>query len=179
MFFEILKNAVAIISSLGAAGAVIFGLSNFFGKLWANRFMEKEKVTFQKDLEEFKSNLQYRFNSQIEEQKRELDLRFQNELRQLRKRGSLYEELSISLEELFAKEDDELSTVLNKMFGLLALYAPDDVYLSLKTSLEGYVVPKDAKPKIYYALRKSIMGDDTKLSEKDFIKHINVYRQED
>lgn len=38
-------------------GAIILALSSFFGKMWANKILEKQKAEFQKDIEEYKNAL--------------------------------------------------------------------------------------------------------------------------
>jgi hypothetical protein len=56
-----LKDAVeigaAVIASLGGGGAIVFGLSTFLGKLWADRALEREKHHYAEILQEAKTNL--------------------------------------------------------------------------------------------------------------------------
>lgn len=107
--------------------------------------------------------------------KSELNLSYEHSLSLQDRRRKLYEEFSDSLEEMFeTKDENKLSLKMNKLFGLLALYAPDDVYKSLKSSLEGDVIPNEVKPIVYSALRKSLFGADTKLKDEDLIKHITA-----
>lgn len=54
---EVLSIASTIILSLGGSGAIIIGLSNWLGKIWANRILEKEKHKYTKELEEYKNTL--------------------------------------------------------------------------------------------------------------------------
>lgn len=66
----VLKFVTASIASIGAGGAVIFALSSWLGKVWANRILSNEK---------------HKLESELEKTKRELDvikettLRFQND----------------------------------------------------------------------------------------------------
>lgn len=66
---EIFKIAAAIIFSFGSAGAIIFSLATWLGKVWANRIFEQDrakyageiekiKVDFQKELEGYKGQLE-------------------------------------------------------------------------------------------------------------------------
>ena len=48
---DIISIAAAILGSVGAAGAIILGLSNWLGKVWANRLIEKDKLIASKDME--------------------------------------------------------------------------------------------------------------------------------
>lgn len=54
---DILKIVAAAIASVGGAGAIIWALSSFFGKMWANKILEKQKAEYQKDIEEYKNAL--------------------------------------------------------------------------------------------------------------------------
>jgi hypothetical protein len=44
-FLDVVKLAGAIMTSLGGAGAILFGLSGFLGKLWADRAIEDQSWT--------------------------------------------------------------------------------------------------------------------------------------
>lgn len=50
--------AAAIIASLGGGGALVFGLSSYLGKLWADRALEKERHKYAGILEAAKSELE-------------------------------------------------------------------------------------------------------------------------
>jgi len=54
---DIFKVAAAVIISTGGAGAILFGLSSWLGKVWANRILENEKAKHRVELEEFKAQL--------------------------------------------------------------------------------------------------------------------------
>ncbi|WP_200763777.1 hypothetical protein [Nitrosophilus alvini] len=66
----VFKFVTAFVTSIGAGGAIIFALSSWLGKLWANRILSSEK---------------HKLESELERTKRELDiikettLRFQND----------------------------------------------------------------------------------------------------
>lgn len=54
---EIFETAFAIIVSFGGAGAIVFALSSWLGKVWANRILEEEKKEHQKEIDDYKSRL--------------------------------------------------------------------------------------------------------------------------
>jgi hypothetical protein len=66
----VLKFVTASVASIGAGGAIIFAMSNWLGKVWANRILSTER---------------HKLESELEKTKRELDiikettLRYQNE----------------------------------------------------------------------------------------------------
>lgn len=55
---DVFKVIFSMLASVGAASLIIFGLSNWLGKVWANRILEKEKSRYQKDIEKYKSELE-------------------------------------------------------------------------------------------------------------------------
>ncbi|WP_148282299.1 hypothetical protein [Corallococcus coralloides] len=47
---ELWNLVSAVLLSVGGAGALIFGLSSWLGKVWANRILEREKLAIQREL---------------------------------------------------------------------------------------------------------------------------------
>lgn len=54
---ELAEIVVSVLLSLRGGGAIVLGLSNWLGKVWAERLMEREKSRYQKELEDFKAKL--------------------------------------------------------------------------------------------------------------------------
>lgn len=54
---EIFKISGAILASVGGAAAIIFALSTWLGKVWANRILEKDKLAYSSELEHIKNQL--------------------------------------------------------------------------------------------------------------------------
>jgi hypothetical protein len=54
---DILELAGAILLSLGGAAALLAGLSNWLGKLWAKRILEREQFSRTKELEVMKAQI--------------------------------------------------------------------------------------------------------------------------
>lgn len=54
---EIFKIAGAILISFGGSGAILFVLSSWLGKVWANRILETEKKNLTIEIEEYKNKL--------------------------------------------------------------------------------------------------------------------------
>ena len=143
-----------VIASAATSGLIIWLFKSWIGE----RLKQSIKSEYDQKIENFKIQLKIEFDDEVRKRK-------------------LYEDLSNSIEDIFGDEDREsinYSLALNKLFGLLALYAPDDVYISLKNSLEGVVMPGDVKPIIYEALRKDLLKSSTKLTSTDLIKHFEA-----
>ena len=51
------KIALTVLASLGGGGAIVLGMSNWLGKIWADRLMQKEKAHYESQLEDFKARL--------------------------------------------------------------------------------------------------------------------------
>lgn len=58
MIKEAFEIAGAVILSLGGGSAIVWGLSSWLGKVWANRILESEKVKYSKQIEEYKAELE-------------------------------------------------------------------------------------------------------------------------
>ncbi len=55
---QVFEVAAAMLASLGGGTAILFGLSSWSGKIWANRILEKEKAEHNKEIENYKSELE-------------------------------------------------------------------------------------------------------------------------
>lgn len=156
-----LETVLIFLSGSGVLGLI------FWAAVWLVK--ESTKKLLESELERHKNTL----SQELELYKREIDLEFQKKLNLQNRRHELFEQFSTSIENMFGKDDGDLSLELNKLYGLLALYAPDDVYLSIKNTLEGQAVrAQDAKPIIYAALRNNLFGTNTNLAVADFHKHV-------
>lgn len=163
-----------IILATGLATAVLFALSSLLGKIWANRIMQKEIHELNKNLELFKLKLNSEVALNLEEYKKELEIKF-NDKSQRRK---VYEELSSLIEEILLLEPNiDCALKINKIFGLLAIYAPDDVYLNVKNAIpcDKYVDVTELRPALYCALRKDIFQNDTSIVQKDIAVHFSKF----
>lgn len=54
---EILKIVLGITSSIGGIGLIIIGLSKYLGKIFADKYIEKIKKDFEKEVEDHKTKL--------------------------------------------------------------------------------------------------------------------------
>lgn len=66
---ELLKIITSIIVGLGGGATIIYKLSSYLGKLWSERFMQKKKQEFEKELEAYKKDL----SLEVEEYKTKAD----------------------------------------------------------------------------------------------------------
>lgn len=54
---EIIEVAGVILATLGSGGVIVFALSSWLGKVWANRLMAREILQHSKDLETLRNEL--------------------------------------------------------------------------------------------------------------------------
>lgn len=50
--------ALAVLASLGGGGAIVFGLSSWLGKVWANRILESDRRRYSEELERLRGQLE-------------------------------------------------------------------------------------------------------------------------
>lgn len=86
---DILKISAFILVSLGSSGAIILGLANWQGKVWANRILESERAKNRTELEREKST----HKSELERIKADLQL----ELEYLSRKRDIYTKLAVNM----------------------------------------------------------------------------------
>ncbi len=59
---QIWSVAFAVLVSLGGGAAIVFGMSSWLGKVWANRILEGEKAKYQAEFARLKSDLDKRIH---------------------------------------------------------------------------------------------------------------------
>jgi hypothetical protein len=55
---EVWQITAAVLAALGGGGAIVFALSSFLGKVWANRILEHDRVKYQTELERLKNQME-------------------------------------------------------------------------------------------------------------------------
>ncbi len=108
MSWDIVFKIVALaLLSVGSAGAIIFFLSSWLGKIWANRILEQDKAKYNREIEGLKNE----FNRELEYYKGQIELSKQALSRYSKHQFNLYRELWTSLSELKISAD----TLWNKV----------------------------------------------------------------
>ena len=54
---DALKIGTAVVTSLGGGGLIVFALSGWLGKVWADRLMERERQTYATELDRLRDSL--------------------------------------------------------------------------------------------------------------------------
>jgi cell division protein FtsB len=140
---EILKVGMAIIGSSGLAGMVIFGLSNWLGKLWANRLMENEKAAHQRELEKLRAELQQANEKDVSKLKSELEIYKEKHLKGHEDKITIYRMVADTVAEILGDFDrlsyeqkplnqnpdgfDKFNRNRMKVYGYISMFAPQEV----------------------------------------------------
>ncbi len=139
---EYLKIGATIIAALGGSGAIILGLSNYLGKIWANRLMVKEKAEHDRELEKLRTELHQESQQHLAKLNSEIEIYKQTQLREHNDKLLIYR-ATIDLvatmlakvemivlrnkQQLTAQEAEQFETERLKIYGYLAMIAPQEV----------------------------------------------------
>lgn len=139
---EYLSIGATIIASLGGSGAIILGLSNYLGKIWASSLMAKEKADHEQKLEQLRIKLQKENQLHLAELNHNLEIYKQTHLREHGDKLAIYR-ATIDLvatmlskvemimlrnkKELSPEEQEQFETERLKIYGYLAMIAPQEV----------------------------------------------------
>ncbi|MGR2665827.1 hypothetical protein [Vibrio campbellii] len=139
---EYLKIGATIIATLGGSGAIILGLSNYLGKIWANRLMVKEKAEHDRELEKLRTELHQESQQNLAKLNSEIEIYKQTQLREHNDKLLIYR-ATIDLvatmlakvemivlrnkQQLTAQEAEQFETERLKIYGYLAMIAPQEV----------------------------------------------------
>jgi hypothetical protein len=87
---EIATIGASIIASLGGGAAIVFGLSNWLGKVWAERLMQKERQEYAIQLEHLRSSLKLASEEQLASLRSQLDIAKETYVREHLDRVMIY-----------------------------------------------------------------------------------------
>jgi hypothetical protein len=73
-FEDTIKIATAILFSLGGGGVIVLALSNWLGKVWAERVMVQERAKFERELTELRLKLERDNQENISKLRTELEI---------------------------------------------------------------------------------------------------------
>lgn len=168
---EIFQTIFAVIVSVGGAGAIILKLSSYLGELWAKKYLESIKKEYQKEIEDYKS---------------QLDMLKETSSRYLGKQFELYNHLWHSLyalrstadvlwEEANEKKLLKFSQQLKKTMDEVEksyLFIEESHYLELKDLLKQFSDYQFGKTKLIQPYKQRI-----KLNQQEVIQGIDHNRE--
>jgi len=134
---DVIKIATAVIVSLGGGGIIVLNLSKFLGDLFAKKYEEKVKATFQNDINQFQSHLDILKQTTIRYSDKQFELYHflwssLNDLKILA--DDLWSEANSSRMEKFIKQLKKTTIDVEKA----ALFIEDDHYMELSKLLNQF-----------------------------------------
>ena len=139
---EYLKIGATIIAALSGSGAIILGLANYLGKIWANRLMVKEKAEHDRELEKLRTELHQESQQNLAKLNSEIEVYKKTQLREHNDKLLIYR-ATIDLvatmlakvemivlrnkQQLTAQEAEQFETERLQIYGYLAMIAPQEV----------------------------------------------------
>ena len=141
MLTEVLGVASAILASVGSAGAIVWGLSSYLGKVWAGRLMAKEQAAHERDLAELRNRLEGQTKQALAAMETDLSIFKDKHLRGFHDKVSTYRIVIDLVSEVLGDFDlweetkqplpaarkDAANRARIKAYGYLALLAPQPV----------------------------------------------------
>ena len=139
---EYLKVVATVIGSLGGGSVIIFGLANYLGKVWAVRLMNKEMAQHSLALEKLRNKLQLDSQQYLAKLNSDIDFYKQTQLKEHSDKLLIYRATIDLVAVMLAKvdmivlqrkqklnpeEEEQFDTERLKIYGYLAMIAPQDV----------------------------------------------------
>lgn len=149
---EMFNLALTILGSIGAAGVIVFALSNWLGKVWANRLMDNErhkhqielaKITtdFEKENQKVLADIKHQQEQSIELVKLDLNIFKEKHLKGFNDKIQIYRLMIDIIAEVLGDFDsftttgkpfpqvrfDALNRARIRMYGYIGMIAPQSV----------------------------------------------------
>jgi hypothetical protein len=168
-FSDIFKLAASILVSTGIASVIIFGMSNWLGKVWANRILEREKNKFRQELEELRVKLKHESEEKLSTLECELGIFREKFLKTHQDKLQIYRLIVDIVSSFlgnfqaymvgkFPREEAEIQVlVFNKerlkAYGYLSMLAPQKVMDSYDSLVDELLNMLDGKPYDWPSIR--------------------------
>jgi hypothetical protein len=140
---DILAISASVLVSLGGGALIVFALSSWLGKVWANRIMADDQAAHARSLEQLRSKLEAERALDLEQLKRQLDVSATTHLRELQDKLAIYRLATDLISEILADFDrmrnervlppdaksrsDAFNRGRMKAYGYMAMLAPQPV----------------------------------------------------
>lgn len=135
--------ATAVLVSLGGGGAIVFGLSSWLGKVWADRLMQREAQAHSAELEQLRDRLRRETDAELEQLRRRWEVGVQTHLREVSEKVVIYRSAIDLIAEVLGDFDlatragarsgttaerlDQFNRQRMKAYGYMAMLAPQSL----------------------------------------------------
>jgi hypothetical protein len=140
---DALEIGSVVIASLGGGALLIFSMSNWLGRVWADKLMQAERARHDADLEQLRAQLHTETSNEIELVKRRLDIATMSHLREVQEKVAIYRSVVDLVAEMLGDFDrahldekafpdaqeryDRFNKGRMKAYGYMAMFAPQPV----------------------------------------------------
>lgn len=150
---EVANIALTIIASIGTAGLILLGLSNWLGKVWANRLMESERHKHEEALSELRAKLEHSNQQSIEWFKSDLNIFKEKHLKGFHDKIQVYRLMIDIISDILGDYDsfvftgqplprerlDALNRARIRVYGYIGMIAPQSV-MDAQDKLIDYLI---------------------------------------
>jgi hypothetical protein len=135
--------ALVVVSAIGGGGLIVFGLSSFLGKVWADRLMLKQSAEHDRSLQELRTRLERNANADLELLRRQLEITTTTHLRETTDKLTIYRAVVDLVADVLGDFDqfsrqgaplpdglqrlDRFNRQRLKIYGYMAMLAPQSV----------------------------------------------------
>jgi hypothetical protein len=143
---NIIEVATAVLLSVGASGAIVFALSSWLGKVWAERLMAKETAKHNRELEELRSSLRIQADQSAQTFKQKIDL--------YKEVGTPLIDLLVTVQNIEAITAENLQNFEKRRLtttALLAMFAPVNVFVEYNKMIDYIYNCADEKDRWSFA----------------------------
>ena len=158
---DIFQIISSVIISVGGAGAIIWGLSSYFGNIWANRHLESIRKEYQKEIESYRSELDILRETSLRYSGQQFEL-YKKFWESIYKLKSIADELwEIVTESNLKKFSKQLKITIDEV-EKSSLFIEDSHYKELKELLDAFNEYRIGKDKLItiYRRRNNINHDE-------------------
>lgn len=142
MWGDIISVGASVVASLGGGAVLVFALSNWLGKVWADRLMQKERQDYALQLEHLRNSLKLASEEQLVSLRAQLDVAKETCVREHLDRMTIYRaaidlvagivaKIEMILQQrsgpLTSDELQEFEVQRLRVYAYLAMHAPQSV----------------------------------------------------
>lgn len=140
---DALEVGSVVLASLGGGALLVFSMSNWLGRVWADRLMQAERAKHDAELEQLRAQLHTKTSNEIELVKRRLDVAATSHLREVQEKIAIYRSVVDLVSEILGDFDrtyldgkvspdaqvryDRFNRGRMKAYGYMAMLAPQAV----------------------------------------------------
>ncbi len=155
---EVFNVIIAALGAIGTSAAIIFACSNWLGKVWASRILEKEKALLNKELEKVKKDLDIYKEKHLKNHNDKIAI-YRNVVEVVSGILAQYDSSQYNINNQKSKQNfDSFNENRLKVYGYLVMLAPQDVINSYDNLIDLLIDIHEEKTKYnWLTIRKKAL----------------------